>query len=40
VVGVDPVELHQVSDHCFAVLNEKNRVCDANSGLINLGAAW
>jgi len=30
------VDLHQVSDHCFAVLNEKNRVCDANSGLINL----
>jgi cyclase len=25
----------QVSDNCFAVLNEKNRVCDANSGLIN-----
>jgi cyclase len=28
----------QVSDNCFAVLNEKNRVCDANSGLIN--RAW
>jgi hypothetical protein len=27
----------QVSDHCFAVLNEANLVCDANSGLINLG---
>jgi hypothetical protein len=25
----------QVSDNCFAVLNEKNRVCDADSGLIN-----
>lgn len=31
------MKLQQVSDHCFAVLNEKNRVCDANSGLINLG---
>ena len=30
------MDLQQVSDHCFAVLNEKNRVCDANSGLINL----
>jgi glyoxylase-like metal-dependent hydrolase (beta-lactamase superfamily II) len=29
--------MKQVSDNCFAVLNEKNRVCDANSGLINLG---
>ena len=28
----------QVSDNCFAVLNEKNRVCDANSDLIN--RAW
>lgn len=31
------MELKQVSDSCFAVLNEKNRVCDANSGLINRG---
>jgi cyclase len=31
------VKMQQVSDSCFAVLNEKNRVCDANSGLINLG---
>jgi glyoxylase-like metal-dependent hydrolase (beta-lactamase superfamily II) len=31
------MKLQHVSDHCFAVLNEKNRVCDANSGLINLG---
>jgi len=31
------MELKQVSDHCFAVLNEANRVCDANSGLVNLG---
>ena len=31
------MEMKQVSDNCFAVLNEKNRVCDANSGLINRG---
>jgi cyclase len=31
------MELKQVSDNCFAVLNEKNRVCDANSGLVNRG---
>jgi hypothetical protein len=31
------VKLQQVSDHFCAVLNEANRVCDANSGLINLG---
>lgn len=31
------MEMHQVSDHCYAVINEKNRVCDANSGLINCG---
>ena len=31
------MKLQQVSDNCFAVLNERNRVCDANSGLINLG---
>jgi cyclase len=29
------MKMRQVSDNCFAVLNEKNRVCDANSGLIN-----
>jgi glyoxylase-like metal-dependent hydrolase (beta-lactamase superfamily II) len=29
--------LQQVSNPFFAVLNEKNRVRDANSGLINLG---
>jgi len=29
--------MKQVSDNCFAALNEKNRVCDANSGLINRG---
>jgi glyoxylase-like metal-dependent hydrolase (beta-lactamase superfamily II) len=31
------MEMKQVSDNCFAALNEKNRVCDANSGLINRG---
>ena len=31
------MKLQQVSDNCFAVLNEKNRVCDANSGLVNRG---
>jgi glyoxylase-like metal-dependent hydrolase (beta-lactamase superfamily II) len=31
------MEMKQVSTNCFAVLCEKNRVCDANSGLINLG---
>jgi glyoxylase-like metal-dependent hydrolase (beta-lactamase superfamily II) len=31
------MKLQQVSDNCFAALSEKNRVCDANSGLINLG---
>jgi glyoxylase-like metal-dependent hydrolase (beta-lactamase superfamily II) len=30
--------MQQVSDHCYAVLNEANRVCDANSGLVNAGA--
>ena len=29
------MEMVQVSDNCHAVLNEKNRVCDANSGFIN-----
>ena len=31
------MKMEQVSDNCFAVLIEKNRVCDANSGLINRG---
>jgi cyclase len=31
------MKMQQVSDHCYAVLNETNRVCDANSGLINRG---
>jgi glyoxylase-like metal-dependent hydrolase (beta-lactamase superfamily II) len=30
------MDMKQVSDNCFAILNEKNRLCDANSGLINL----
>jgi len=29
------MKMEQVSDSCFAVVNEKNRVCDANSGLVN-----
>ncbi len=31
------MKMEHVSNNCFAVLNEKNRVCDANSGLINVG---
>jgi len=31
------VKLQQISENCFAALNEKNRARDANSGLINLG---
>jgi glyoxylase-like metal-dependent hydrolase (beta-lactamase superfamily II) len=31
------MKMQQVSNNCFAVMCEKNRVCDANSGLINLG---
>jgi glyoxylase-like metal-dependent hydrolase (beta-lactamase superfamily II) len=34
---VHAVELQRVSENCFAAINAKNRVCDANSGLINLG---
>ncbi len=30
------MEMKQISQHCYAVINEKNRVCDANSGLINI----
>jgi hypothetical protein len=33
------MEMKQISDNCFAVLDEKNRVCDANSGLINRAGA-
>lgn len=32
------MRMQQISDNCFAVLNEKNLLCDANSGLINRGA--
>jgi hypothetical protein len=35
--GAQGHETSQVSESCFAVLNEKNRLCDANSGLVNLG---
>jgi cyclase len=31
------MKMQQISDSCYAVLNEKNLVCDANSGLINRG---
>jgi len=31
------MKMHQVSDSCFAVIKEKNRLCDANSGLVNTG---
>jgi glyoxylase-like metal-dependent hydrolase (beta-lactamase superfamily II) len=31
------MKMEQVSDNCYAVLNEKNRLCDANSGFINRG---
>lgn len=31
------MKIQQVSDNCYAVLNEKNRLCDANSGFIALG---
>jgi cyclase len=31
------MKMQQVSDHCFAVLNEANLVCDANSGLVDAG---
>ena len=31
------MKIQQVSEHCYAVINEKNLICDANSGLINLG---
>lgn len=29
--------MKQVNTNCFVVLIEKNRECDANSGLVNLG---
>jgi cyclase len=36
-LGDPTMKMQQVSDHCFAVLNETNLVCDANSGLVTLG---
>lgn len=31
------MKMQQVSDNCYAVLNETSLVCDANSGLVNIG---
>ena len=31
------MQFQQVSANCYAALCDKNRVCDANSGLIDLG---
>jgi glyoxylase-like metal-dependent hydrolase (beta-lactamase superfamily II) len=31
------MRMQHVSEHCYAVLNETNLVCDANSGLVDLG---
>lgn len=31
------MKMQQISAHCYAVLNETNLVCDANSGLVNIG---
>ena len=31
------MQLEQVGDHCYAVLSPSNRLCEANSGMINLG---
>ena len=31
------MQMQQISNSCYAVVNEKNRVCDANSGLVNTG---
>jgi glyoxylase-like metal-dependent hydrolase (beta-lactamase superfamily II) len=31
------MQLEQVGNHCYAVVNPKNRLCESNSGLINLG---
>ena len=31
------MNMQQVSEHFYVLLKEKNRVCDANSGLINPG---
>ncbi len=34
---VDFMKLQKISESCFAILNEKNRLCDANSGFIHRG---
>jgi cyclase len=31
------MKLEQVGDHCYAVISERNRLCDSNSGLLNTG---
>ncbi len=31
------MKLQQVSEHCFAVLNERGRLCDSNSGFVKQG---
>lgn len=31
------MKMQQVSERCYAALNETNLVCDANYGLVNLG---
>lgn len=31
------MQMQKVSDNCYAVLNEANLLCDANSGLVNIG---
>jgi glyoxylase-like metal-dependent hydrolase (beta-lactamase superfamily II) len=31
------MQLEQVGDHCYAVINPRNRLCDSNSGLVNAG---
>ena len=31
------MKLQQISESCFAVLNEKGRLCDSNSGFVNRG---
>lgn len=31
------MKLQQISESCFAVLNERSRMCDPNSGLVNRG---
>ena len=33
------MKMEQVSASCYAAINEKNRVCDANSGLVNVAGS-